>query len=94
MMQDRKQETSYQRDLRLLCHACQGVELGGTPDPNMAELATWNMKDTGALGDAAHFLIYSERAREARMDGNIVEALRWEAAREPYYKKLPEGYKW
>jgi hypothetical protein len=87
-------ETAYQRDLRILLRACQDVELGGIARPEVLELAKQNMADMGHVGAASHFLIYSDKAREARLAGNIVEALRWEAAREIYYQSLPEGARW
>ena len=86
--------TAYERDLRILLVAAQEVELGEALPVETLDLAQRSMKEMNTVGDVAHFVIYSDRAREARLVGNIQEALAWEKARESYYDRLPDGLRW
>jgi hypothetical protein len=86
--------TPYDRDTDRLLTAAQDVEHGTPPSADDLTLAKGAMTDLSTLGDAAHCLIYGERARVAREAGNIAEALAWEKARDDYYAKLPEEKRW
>lgn len=84
----------YQRNVQTLLDAAQAVELGEKPDTDIIILAQNSLADEGTLGIAAHLVLYGERARDARQSGFINAAMGWEAERDKYYARLPEGLRW
>ena len=94
MQQYQQNRSPYQRNIQSLLEAAQSIELGERPDPDVIILAQNSLADEGTLGIAANLVIYGERARDARQNGFINAAMGWEAERDKYYVKLPEGLRW